>query len=395
MFEIPIIVSILTRYQQHEKLSEPEMRILEEWLRQSEAHEDLFDDLSNEEGWNREIAALQAKDDRATWSRIKERIEAMQEKPAARIIPWKKYVAIAAIFAGAVFGTYFLVTHKSGVIKEGTESQAGRFKNDVAAASPQATLTLPNGTVIRLDTAQTGNLAASKTIWKTDSNSLVFQQTAKPGDEKLNTLTTPTGTRYQITLADGSRVWLNAGSSLQFPSSFAGNQRRVILSGEGYFEITKNKTKPFLVEAGSGLVRVLGTHFNVRSYAAEPTEKTTLLEGLISLRAGFYSTVLRPGEQASLQPGGKISVDSVNTDQVVAWRQNLFWFQSESFEDIMAEISRWYPIHVTYQRQLTERFTGILPRSRSLIEVLKTLELAGYVNFRIQGNEVQVIPRKT
>ncbi len=391
----PSIVDILWRYQQHETLSELDRRILEEWLRQSEANEDLFDDISNEEAWNRQLALRKSKDSKAGWNLIRERIEAGQIKKVPVLFNWKKYAAIAAVFAGAVLGTFFLVIHRPGIMRDQDQPQAERFKNDVAPAAPRPTLTLANGTVIGLDTVRTGNLSASNSIWKTDSNSLVIQQPAKPVDQEFSTLTTPTGTRYQLTLADGSRVWLNAASSLRFPESFTGNERKVILSGEGYFEITKNKDKPFLVEAGNGVVRVLGTEFNVRNYIEESSEKMTLVKGLISLRSGADSTMLRPGHQAILRRGGKITFDSVNIQQAVAWRQNLFWFQDEPFDEIMNEIARWYPIHVTYQGPLTERFSGILPRSRSLIEVLKTLELEEYVHFRIQGNEVQVIPRKT
>ncbi len=395
MQKSPSIVDILWRYQQHETLSELDRRILEDWLRQSEANEDLFDDISNEEAWNRQLAKLKSRDSKATWNLIRKRIEAGRSKRAPVGFHWKKYAAVAAIFAGAVTGTFILVTHRPKVIKDQDEPQAERFKNDVNPALPKPTLTLANGTVIRLDTARKGNLTASNLIWKTDSNSLVIQQTAKPAEDEFSTLTTPTGTSYQIRLADGSRVWLNAGSSLTFPVSFPGNDRRVILSGEGYFEITKNMNKPFLVDAGNGVVRVLGTEFNVRNYVDEPSEKTTLVQGLISLRAGADSTILKPGHQAVLGRSGKIKIASINTQQAVAWRQNLFWFQDEPFDEIMNEIARWYPIHVTYEGQLTERFSGILPRSRSLIEVLKTLELEDYVHFRIQGNEVQVIPRKT
>jgi transmembrane sensor len=391
----PSIVDILWRYQQHETLTELDRRILEEWLRQSEANEDLFDDISNEEAWNRQLATLKSKDSKATWNLIRERIEAGGTKRVPVLFHWKKYAAIAAVFAGAVIGTFFLVIHRHSLMRDQDQPQVERFKNDVAPAVPKPTLTLANGTVIDLDTARTGNLTASNSIWKTDSNSLVIQQITKQADEELSTLTTPTGTSYQLTLADGSRVWLNAGSSLTFPESFTGKERKVILSGEGYFEITKNKDKPFLVDAGNGVVRVLGTEFNVRNYIDESSEKTTLVKGLISLRAGADSTMLRPGHQAILGRGGRIMIDSVNMQQAVAWRQNLFWFQDEPFDEIMNEIARWYPIHVTYKGPLTERFSGILPRSRSLIEVLKTLELEEYVHFRIQGNEVQVIPRKT
>jgi transmembrane sensor len=391
----PSIVDILFRYQRQEPLTEEDKRMLEDWLRVSEGNQDLFNDISNEEEWNRKLEILKAKDSRATWNLIRERIEAGQERPAPGIFPWRKYAVIAAIFAGAVAGTYLLVRHHNGIIPAREETQEERFKNDVAEADPKPTLSLPDGTLIRLEKAPEGILNAANSIWKTDSNSLLVKASADQAEGKFSTLTTPIGTRFMITLADGSQVWLNAGSSLQFPSAFSGPQRKVILSGEAYFEIARNASQAFVVEAGGSTTRVIGTHFNIRSYPTEPTTKTTLLEGLVRFRAGTDSVVLRRGEQASLRHSGIISVDSVNTQASVAWRENLFWFESESFGSIMNELARWYPIRVSYQGKITEKFTGILPRSRSLIEVLKILEFTGHVNFRIKGDLVEVIPRKT
>lgn len=389
------IVDILFRYQQQDSLTEEDRRVLQDWLGTSEANQDLFDEISNAEEWNRKIEVLKSRDSRAGWNLIRERIEAGQEIPVLRTMPWKKYAAVAAIFAGAVVGTYLLTRHNNGIVQIREQTQEERFKNDVIAPAPDATLTLADGTLVRLNRAALGRLKEANAILKTDSNSLSIRGSNREPEEKFNTLTTPIGTRYQLTLADGSRVWLNAGSSLQFPTAFSGTERKVILLGEAYFEIAKNPGKPFMVSAASSTTRVLGTHFNVRSYPTESTTKTTVLEGVVGFRAGADSVAVRPGQQASLRRNGKITLDSVNTQAATAWRKNLFWFQAESFESILDELARWYPIRVKYAGKIPEKFTGILPRSPSLIDVLKSLEFAGSVNFRINGNEVEVIPRAT
>jgi ferric-dicitrate binding protein FerR (iron transport regulator) len=397
----PSIVDILYRYQQQESLTEEDRRILEDWLQASEANQDLFNDISNKEEWNRKLEVLKSRDSRPGWNRILERIEAGTEKPVLRPIPWKKYATVVAIFGGAVAGTYLLVARNDGVMQVREQTQEERFKNDVIAASPDATLTLADGTLVRLNRAGIGKLKEANSIWKTDSNSLSIRESNVGPEERFNTLTTPTGTRYQLTLADGSAVWLNAGSSLQFPTAFSGTERKVILSGEAYFEIAKDPEKPFMVEAASSTTRVLGTtwvlgaHFNVRSYPTESTTKTTVLEGVLRFREGTDSVAVRPGQQASLRQNGRITLDSVNTQAATAWRENLFWFQAESYESIMDELARWYPIHVKYQGKIADKFTGILPRGHSLVEVLKSLEVAGSVNFRINGAEVEVMPRAT
>jgi ferric-dicitrate binding protein FerR (iron transport regulator) len=389
------IVDILFRYQQRQSLTEEERRMLQDWLGASEANQDLFDEISNEEAWDRRLEVLKSRDGRAGWNLIRERVEAGQEKPAPHAMPWKKYAAVAAIFAGAVVGTYLLVRHNSGVIEVREQTQEERFKNDVIAATPDATLTLANGMLVRLNRAPPGQLKEANSIWKTDSSSLSIRADNAGPDGKFNTLATPVGTRYRITLADGSRVWLNAGSSLQFPTAFSGTERKVILLGEAYFEIAKDRGKPFMVEAASSTTRALGTRFNVRSYPTEPTTRTTVLEGVVRFRAGADSVAIRPAQQATLLQNGKIRLDSANTQAAVAWRQNLFWFQAESFESIMEELARWYPVRVKFAGKIPEKFTGILPRSHSLIDVLKSLEFAGSANFRINGNEVEVLPRAT
>jgi len=232
MQKIPSIVDILWRYQQREALSSDDEEQLRNWLRESEENELLFDDLSNHAKWEADMADLKARDSRATWNRIRERVKAGHENPVVGMRSWKKYATVAAIFAAAVLGTYLLLKSRHENFQQTEESQAIRFKNDVQAGIPQATLALASGKLIRLDTARTGNLAIPESIWKTDSNSLVLQGVSGSEEKSLNTLTTPNGTQYQITLADGSRVWLNAGSSLQFPSVFSGNERRVVLTGE-------------------------------------------------------------------------------------------------------------------------------------------------------------------
>ncbi|HVY75820.1 MAG TPA: FecR domain-containing protein [Puia sp.] len=302
-----------------------------------------------------------------------------------------KYITVIGIFLFAVLITYFLKGGNDGPILPGPGTQQKRFENDVTAATPHVSLVRSDGTTMWLDTVRAGLLPGGGIIRKTDSNSLVLLPGADPDSGRVNTLITGIGVRYELILPDGSRVWLNAGSTFQFPNAFSDSSRNVFLSGEACFDIAPSAKAPFTVSTARCSVRVLGTRFNLRAYDGDDT-RITLGEGLLRVRMGNDNVVLRPGEQALLSEWGRISIDSANISGTTAWRQDLFWFQSASFEDVMAELCRWYPIHVHFLGKVSGNFSGILPKSHSLIEVLKTLELSGYVHFRIHRNEVEVIP---
>jgi ferric-dicitrate binding protein FerR (iron transport regulator) len=212
--------------------------------------------------------------------------------------------------------------------------------------------------------------------------------------ESFHTLVTPRGGQYQLLLPDGSKVWLNAASSVRFPTSFSGKERHVELTGEAYFEIAKDASRPFRVDAPGGMqVEVLGTHFNIMSYTDENAINTTLLEGSVKVREGSVSSLLRPGEQASLNKASDgISVSNADVDETIAWKNGLFRFEGATIEAVMKQIARWYDVEVIYKGSVSKHFRGMISRSVDISQVIKMLELTSEVHFKIDGKTITVMP---
>lgn len=393
MYSNTSIVKILWRYKKHEKLTEGELAELREWLGASALHEDLFDDLSNTQKWDHEIADRFARNSNATWEKIRERMEeiAAQENGGRRKIGWKKYSVAAAALVILLSGVWhFLKIKNQEAIKN---IPVARFKNEIFPITGTAVLTLSDGSSILLDSAKNGELVkqGSVSIIKTDSGQLHYKAGGNiTGETGYNTLTIPRGGQYHLILPDGSKVWLNAASSLRYPVAFTEKDRTVELSGEAYFEITKNKEKPFLVKESGSVIRVLGTHFNSNAYPDEPVSRTTVLEGSVSVKSGKDSVVLKPDEEAEQNKSGQMSVLQINPEQSIAWKDKLFWFRHASFEQIMRQFSRWYDIDVKYEGKPNQTFTGILPCNLPLTNLLHVLEKGGNVQFTIDGKKLTV-----
>lgn len=253
----------------------------------------------------------------------------------------------------------------------------------------KAILTLSNGQQVVLDSLQNGSIThqGGVRIIKLASGRLAYQ--GGEGSEPVyNTITTPKGGQYQVVLPDGSRVWLNAGSSLRFPTAFGGKDRSVDMTGEAYFEIAPDRARPFTVKAPGHDIAVLGTQFDVNAYTDEDAFKTTLLEG--SVRVG--NNVLQPGEQVVAGVDGAIQVrKGVETDEVVAWKNGRFLFDNADIPTIMRQIARWYDVQIRYEGRVPQgHFTGMVPRSSSLDKVLKIFALS-QIHFRIEGKQIIVI----
>ncbi|WAC13529.1 FecR family protein [Dyadobacter pollutisoli] len=268
---------------------------------------------------------------------------------------------------------------------------------DIAPGGNKAILTLGDGSSIVLDGAKNGNLTSqgSTNVTKSKKGELIYNASGATDQAVVfNTVATPKGGQYHIVLSDGSKVWLNAASSLRFPTSFTGKERKVEITGEVYFEIAHNEKMPFIVRANDTEIAVLGTHFNVMAYADEKVMKTTLLEGSVKVSKAGKSAMLSPGQQARIN---RISdhirlVDDVDTDKEMAWKNGYFQFQDDNLENIMRQISRWYDVDVTYEGNPgKETFTGRLPRNGNVSKVFKILSLSG-VKFRIEGKSIIVTP---
>jgi len=264
----------------------------------------------------------------------------------------------------------------------------------------KAVLTLANGQQIILNNAQNGTIGQQGNIRvvKLDSGQLAYATPTveSPADQLAkgplyNTITTPRGGQYQVTLADGTKVWLNAESSLRFPTTFKGKDREVELTGEAYFEVKADKDKPFLVQAGQTETRVLGTNFNIMAYSDEGAVKTTLLEGAVSMGLGTKSALLQPGEQGQYEDGKNIiATRAVNTRAVVAWKDGYYFFDRTPVKSVMRQIGRWYDVTIVYKGAAPEdEIVGKLPRTADVREVLHIMELIG-IHFKIEGKTIIV-----
>lgn len=313
-----------------------------------------------------------------------------------RKISWTRVAASAVIILILSVGGYFYFDKNDDKQIAKTKSQSVRFKNDVAApGKAKAMITLSDGSIIALDSVTNGILAkqGNVDVTKTADGKIVYSGTVNT--ISFNTLTNPKGSKViDITLADGSRVWLNAGSSVTYPVSFVEKDRKVKMTGEAYFEIRHDAVKKFLVEANGVTTEVLGTHFNVNAYDDEATIKTTLLEGSVKVIKGEKGIVIKPRQQAViLKAKDDINVmDNVDVEETIAWVNGRFQFKSSNIETLMRQLERWYDVKVVYDGAVTKKFTGKMPRTMSMINVFKALEETGGVSFSIDGKKITVRP---
>ncbi|MES2276121.1 MAG: FecR family protein [Bacteroidota bacterium] len=322
-------------------------------------------------------------------------------KPSYSIIRW---MAAAVALLGISFVAYMLyhqpVVQQPALVKT---QQPKPLKNDALPGGNKAILTLANGARIILDSARKGKLAqqGNTVIGKTANGQIVYDATKMPATPAnnpdaiaLNTITTPRGGQYNITLADGTRVWLNAASSLTFPASFTGKERAVTLTGEAYFEVAKNKEMPFKVQVNKMVVQVLGTHFNVMAYTDERKMVTTLLEGSVKINNGAREAVLKPGQQAiAAENDNYLKVQQANLEEAIAWKNGYFLFDNENIQSIMRKVSRWYNVDITYTGNMQNKdFDGTVSRFKNVTEVLKMLELTGAIHFKVEEGRIIVMP---
>jgi transmembrane sensor len=316
--------------------------------------------------------------------------------PAPRRIPllFRRLTAAAAILLLLAAGWIFFSPSRT---PPAPIAQAERFRNDIAPGHNTAILSLDGGQKILLDSAHNGAIASqgNTLISKTGNGELAYNNVKGPATGIVyNTLTTPRGGQYALKLPDGSKVWLNAASSITYPTRFTGGERKVAVTGEAYFEIAKNKDQAFIVERGALAVQVLGTAFNMNTYDDEDAAKTTLLEGSVKVIAPNNTSILRPGQQAILNrvQGRLQTIDHANTEETMAWKNGKFEFNDASMESIMRQVARWYDVDVVYDTQIGQHFIADVSRDVPVSELLKLLELTDQVHFKIEGRKITVIP---
>ncbi|MCM0668062.1 FecR family protein [Flavobacterium tyrosinilyticum] len=314
---------------------------------------------------------------------------------------WPRVAAAASI--ALLFGVGIFYFTKSEVGVEQENIQVVEKPTEIAPGGNRGILTLSNGKQIVLSDISSKDIIAKEdqdevTI-KMDANGVityVINPNADASEEdanSFNTLSTPTGGQYNIVLADGTKVFLNAVSSIKYPTQFNGDQRIVELEGEAYFEVAKNKSKPFLVKSANQTIEVLGTHFNVHAYNNESVVKTTLLEGSVAVSSKNQKAILKPGQQSNIsESSSKIAVKEVDTEAAIAWKNGRFKFDNADLKSVMKQLERWYGIKVEYRGDVSDvRFNGGTFRNKNLSEVLKVLELSN-IKFKVEGKTIIVYP---
>ncbi|MBX2924012.1 MAG: FecR family protein [Chitinophagaceae bacterium] len=302
-------------------------------------------------------------------------------------------IAAAIVVMLAAYTTFYFL--KSTAANRSTVITVPQ--DDVLPGGNKAILVLSDGHQVELNEMQVGKNIAEEEgviIKKSADGQLAYHSgnNHKPGG--LNTVKTPKGGQFQVILPDGSKVWLNAASSVTYPAVFNASERRVILTGEGYFEVAtvmrNNKKVPFIVESGKQKIEVLGTRFNVNAYDDETGIKTTLIEGKVKVVTENETVILKPSQEFNLRAEG-ISTKKVDVEPVIDWKNGDFIFADEDIKSIMRKIGRWYNVELVYESEIpNENLSGQISRSRNLSDVLRMLELSGDTKFRIINNTIHI-----
>lgn len=366
------IKDLLARYKAN-ACTDKELEILESWYLEFE---------------NTGLPDLSDKEKKADLDKIWESMPVHHSQRARFRLSHLSVAAIILITLSA--GFFFYKSNYAGSDLPGTKS------NDVAPGGHKAVLVLADGKRISLTDAPDGMVTQQTgiTIVKESNGRLVYKVASNTNGSveelKYNTIETPEGGQYQVDLPDGTKVWLNAVSSIKFPESFAKQEfRKVELRGEAYFEVAKDKNQPFRVATDKQEVEVVGTHFNINAYADELTVKTTLLEGSVKVNGAF----LKPGQQ-SVVTSNDLKIVKADVETAVAWKNGLFMFDNERLESVMRKISKWYGVEVKYSDEEVKEliFGGTVSRFDKVSKVLRMMELTGDVHFKLQGKLITVSP---
>ena len=308
-----------------------------------------------------------------------------------RISFMRTWWAAAAVLVLAVAGGAYLWNHKSN--QQGQSVAVTKPIQDVAPGKTGAILTLADGSQVELDSSKGGVIATqsgAKVLLR--NNQLVYDAQGAEKDKVVyNTVSTPRGRQYQITLPDGSQVWLNAASSIRYPNHFTGSERKVEITGEAYFDVAKNAFTPFVVKAGDEEIQVLGTEFNVMSYDDESYIKTTLVNGSVRVGVDYAARVLKPGQQSQVGKNESLQVkNDIDVDEVIAWKNGKFAFSDVELETIMKQVARWYDVEVSFSDKIFEKYNIHISRNVPVSKLLNYMEMSGGVHFEIDGKKIIV-----
>jgi len=382
---------------------------LQSWIDKSEENRSFFDEMLDEELSRREVGTFSKYNSLAAYETVRQKIPSFSTvdlpyQGSVRKL-YKPYIwAAASVALICVLGIFI-----NSLLNKGGDLENAVLKNNIKPGADKAVLTLADGSQVVLDDVRSDTVALldNMMVRKAEDGTLVYQSMGAAGEEGYNTILTPKGGKYQVVLSDGTKVWLNAASSIRFPVSFNPDRRQVEITGEAYFEVAKiparkhrrtdNETEgvskervPFLVQSGAQLVKVLGTHFNINAYRDEDAVRTTLLEGSVDVLAGEDEALLRPGQQ-SVNRKGALSINAADTETAVAWKEGFFQFNEEHLETILRQVARWYDVEIDCPAEFRkERFSGTVSRYGSVADVLRIMEETGVVHFEIKERRIIV-----
>ncbi len=343
-----------------ENISEEEEAELEHWMLQSEHNLQLFEDLTDEHRVDDFMRWYSQRDVEGKLQQVKQRIQ-FTAAPVKKIVSFWQYAAAASIVILLGIGIYFLGFHQRtqpAIVKH-------NLPTDISPGQASALLTLADGRSIDLTTIKDTIINEQVRI----ENGMVIYEDAAHSPE-YHELTIPRKGSYQLVLPDGSKIWLNSSSSIRYPSHFTGDERRVTVTGETYFEVAKDPLHPFIVSVNGIDVTALGTAFNINAYPNEEGYTVTLTEGKVKVKNALKEQLLVPGQQLLIHPD-QWSLAAVDVSPITAWTRNQFKLKNTPLEEVMRMAERWYDVKVIYQDKITDHFTGTIDRTVPISQLLK------------------------
>lgn len=368
-------ISVLIVLQKAGKLSISQRTELDNWLSANPAFNPFLETLNDPDHIRVELERMNRFDTEISLKKLHHKYS---QKKTLKL--WHQIIGVAAILACIIIGVYLYRLNTAN------NARQQLYANDIKPGSNKATLTLSSGKIIELNDSKTGVVIDSRKLSYNDGT-VITPMSTSPDNDQI-TAATPRGGTYQVFLPDGTHVWLNAESTLKFPAKFSTSNRSVTLTGEAYFEVSKDKTRPFVVTSGQHQVEVLGTHFNINAYADETDIRTTLLEGRVKVNQDI---ILKPNEQ-SIVNGKNIRVIPVIASSFTDWKDNKFYFKNERLSSVMRKLARWYDVDIEFQTNLDNlgTFSGTTSKYDNLSKVLILMEQSEGLHFNIEGRKVIV-----
>jgi transmembrane sensor len=382
------IIEVIVSYLKGE-ITPVQETILNNWINLSDKNKQLFDKISNSKFLSEQLLQYQSFDKEKIWNNLQSFLE-QKNKHLNRKVIWLRWAA-AAVFAGLIVGFAFYFN------KQKQQMFLVSKKQDInAPVLSKAYIKMDNGQVLMIDSIKPNVVFKLNgvEVMKNELGQIFYPN--RPNEKTINTLFNPQGSNIvTLVLSDGTKVWLNNESSITYPIQFDGDSTRTVnITGEAYFEVAKSKTQKFVVISNSGVkTQVLGTHFNIKSYADESASYVTLLEGSVQVSKAGKQVLLTPRQQllASIKGENIFLVKEVSVEKIVSWKNGLFDFEDDDIYSITKQLSRWYNIDIQISGNFSaDTYSGIISRNLSLMQVLQILKLAG-VNYRENEKTLTII----